>query len=870
MASPGPAADGNSGRERELEREGAGVAWDLIKGALTPEEAAAAHQQVCQERGQGLHGAAFDSSRSAGRRAALRRAAEDLKVEAATWALLGALIEEQRALESQPHAASREGAPLKGSPLPRSLTLLHWLEGIIGAGGDAPPAQRGLRREEQVLQEMWRSLPSGLASDALAACNLCGHLWHAGPLNARGPDWPDFLVDGYRRSMQDLDVDVDPDEHWQEALADEVEMGGARRHTLWLQGCWKASAQCKEFDGPANAWEAAIYGALCGCVPLVLQVCGTNWEHTAWTVLRAWCSFQMHGLDLDSGEPPGPKARPGHHLCARAGQPEGKPDWPWQQLSHIFSQDFNGICELLGTWGASTERPTPQLHHTVQMLLASDQFDQMLTYLKDRILEEQLKDADRAGGPEALRREATSSDSGELRFAANIALWLVHEKEQYLQWTQAHSFSDQANVINKVLQIYVIHLIDKMQHDAIPVYASNLRDTMLDLVYCIYLDELLKEPVGREQVRAYQLASELLGDVTRTIALKVVDKAHRLVSEDLREQLLHKSRACEWICKCGLLEAGHQYTLIFAKEVIMRGRECHQVGLDLLARIPYSDSSDALNLELHSATVAELRMWQRWLECETHLWAALDQHEALYERRGAQGGVSGGGLGAMQAVTAERIQAAFRLIDHFLEAILHAGEVEGERSELHLAVRVAAVPDEMDTGPAAPGLDALALRLQRAAEVLVDNPQELKAAVVPLADAANGGSVGVVQLAKEVHASHTGIFAMSQVAAAAVKTRANGAFTTAPEYADANPGILLDVTVLQLCIPRALAVILQIRNLAASLGLPDPCGWTLQHVVGASGGERGGGTTDPSVFLTAAEMGGLVATEAELLIEGLP
>ena len=82
--------------------------------------------------------------------------------------------------------------------------------------------------------------------------------------------------------------------------------------------------------------------------------------------------------------PPSPLG--GKHLCAAVERARPGGQVPWQQLGAIFSQDFGGFCEILGTWGFEGDRPSQQLHRLVQMDLAREDPLGMLKAIHDRVV----------------------------------------------------------------------------------------------------------------------------------------------------------------------------------------------------------------------------------------------------------------------------------------------------------------------------------------------------------------------------------------------------------------------------------------------------------------------------------------------------
>ena len=827
-------------------------------------------------------------------------------MEGGTWALLCRLIEERRGRAAiGPGGRSREGVAVGMSPggaegelqlcpLARCVTLIGWLEALLGdpevrrAGGrgDEP----GLRREEAALRQMWSSLSAGEVSEAPDALRLCALLWHAGDPGRREPGWGDALADGFAGGLggvgggDAMDAEEDED-HWIEAVADEVEAGGARRHDLWMQGCWHAGSRAKDHQGPAPRLEAAIYGAMCGSAPLALQVCKT-WEQTAWVLLRAWVHFKLDQLGGAPGDgregaaptspPPGGGAGAKHASAAKERQPGGQV--PWQQLGTIFAQDFGGICEILGTWGFPGDRPSQQLHRLVQMDLARENPLGMLKAIQDRV----MQDAERGGvgqdggvaagaQGDAMEEAGGTSDEqekGDLRFAATLVVWLLaggkNPDDRFANWSLEKSFSGEQDLANKILQLYVIHLIDRAQHDAIPVYASNLRDTMLELVYCIYFDEMLRSPIGEVQIRAYHLAREILGEVTETIALKVADKAHNYIVESAAQQVQHKSNACEWLCKCGLLDAGHQYTLLLVKEIAMRGWEHYEAALSLLERIPYCLDENPLHpQEGMSEAALELHHWRMLLQSESDLRDILNHLEAAAERvrASADRDLVMPSTTATHQVLQVKLQDAITNFQSFLSKLCVSTSQGSESCEINLALR-------MHLSPATPIMDSdLADQaLQRVLrEVEFTNEIIFKAST---AYAWTGAVVGHASPEEPIFQLHLTANlvdggkeeALCLLAASALKFSAEGLETTTLEYLDANPTICVDLTALHMCVPRLVSLVMQLRAMATVLGLADPCPGFLNQVAGS------GEETKLDYFLTGSEMQEVLTEERKLVL----
>ena len=656
-----------------------------------------------------------------------------------------------------------------------------------------------------------------------------------------------------------------------------------------MQGCWHAGARTKDHKGPAPQLEAAIYGAMCGSAPLALQVCKT-WEQTAWVLLRAWVHFKLDQPDTGGDVAP-PSPLGGKHLCTamESARPGGQV--PWQQLGAIFSQDFGGICEILGTWGFKGDRPSQQLHRLVQMDLAREDPLGMLKAIHDRVVTGANGGAAEGGTAEGGAAEGAAAleglpatglggsagdelgAKGDLRFAATLVVWLLaggkSPDDRFANWSLEQAFSGEQDLANKILQLYVIHLIDRGQHDAIPVYASNLRDTMLEIVYCIYFDEMLRSPIGEAQVRAYHLARELLGEVTETIALKVADKAHNYVVEDPEEQVQHKSNACEWLCKCGLLEPGHQYTLLLVKEIAMRGWEHYEAALTLLGRIPYSLDENPLHPQAGmSEAAAELHRWRLLLQSELDLRGSLSQLEVATERMRASAEKDK----AMPSATAThqvlqvKLQDAMKNFQGFLSELAASAAPGKAACEVNLALRVRLSQD-------APVFDPADLANKALQEVLkhieLTNEMLFKA---NSAYTCTGGVVGHAKPDEPVLQLHlTGSLeagakeeALGLLAASALKFSAEGMAVAAPEYLDADPAFCVDLAALHMCVPRLVNLVMQLRVLATGLGLTDPCPEFLNLVAGS------GETTKLGYFLSGLEMQQALAKERLLLLGAFP
>ena len=189
---------------------------------------------------------------------------------------------------------------------------------------------------------------------------------------------------------------------------------------------------------------------------------------------------------------------------------------------------------------------------------------------------------------------------GTMRFAAHLVLFLrfLGIVDFSGAGDAQNEFSEAQDLVNKILQVYIIHLMDTEQHDLIPVYAAHLRETSLDLTYMIFLDEMMKYSLV-EQEKCYVLACKYLGEAVPRLACKYATKVMQEAAGSIEDNAEHRANACLWLCyEETMFHSALQHSMALCRDLSLGGTRCYEAASMLLLQVSPLEGKPWLRLFL--------------------------------------------------------------------------------------------------------------------------------------------------------------------------------------------------------------------------------------------------------------------------------
>ncbi|QDZ22583.1 nuclear pore complex protein Nup107 [Chloropicon primus] len=502
---------------------------------------------------------------------------------------------------------------------------------------DAPARQgkelssENAKDNERLLKVVWSLLRAGRLRDACNICRECGQPWRAASLAVSGGFGPTLV--GEVSASQQIDPTFMEKEY--EAAADESDVEPGLRRFLWKLSCQaiseSASGDASTSAGPDAAggglkplYEAATYGSFCGNTRRVLPVC-SSWEDVVWAYSR---SLLERKVDDTIAElvPPSSQSR-GLWIDQR---PSGVPT--------TLEEIFDAVDGIDASESAQLVQERDQMQRQIQLFMIVKDYGSLLDCLRKWI----LHPSDHSMGEFSFGEPPASPSA--MRFAAHLVLFL-----RFLgivpSSSEGNEFSEHQDLVNKVLQVYTIHLMDTEQHDLIPVYAAHLRDTSLDLTYMIFLDEMMKYSLV-EQQKCYVLACKYLGESVARLTCKYATKVMQEARGPIEENAEHRANAALWLCyEESMYHSALQHSLALCRDFSMGGLKCYEAASTLLLQVlpvEFWKWLEALKFEgshadvnrmdmmendtkAFMASASEIEDWREWYEFQDSIrkWISL-------------------------------------------------------------------------------------------------------------------------------------------------------------------------------------------------------------------------------------------------------
>ena len=365
--------------------------------------------------------------------------------------------------------------------------------------------------EVRLCKRLWKLIRAGSVQEARDLCSKVGQHWRAASLGGAsgwgpapvGSTADEELERDIRKllALRDEDalaaqneVDLNDD-----ATAAECDGIGTARRALWKWTCMVAARHIdkagKLSQTPAAKYEASVYGALCGDLQTMLAVCEGDWESTAWAYTRALFDLRVDAvvntgkvLDDVSNFEPGEVVRDPTELetTDNAVDRLGEPRWPTRDVINATPKTVEEILLV-----KMPERfPDADAHRTVQThLILGKMKELLLDHMMRWIFPEDELDSN------VERVSSEPLDIGLTRFTAHALLFL----ESLLPEGGGLSPGGELYFhLNKVLNLYVVHLIANKRYALVPAYVVHLRHPLLIETYANFLDLLAPAVLSRK------------------------------------------------------------------------------------------------------------------------------------------------------------------------------------------------------------------------------------------------------------------------------------------------------------------------------------------------------------------------------------
>ncbi len=368
------------------------------------------------------------------------------------------------------------------------------------------------------------------------------------------------------------------------------------------------------------------YGALCGNLRPVLRVC-SSWEDVLWAYTRALLEHRVDDTVKDA-LPPSSQAK-SVWLGQRpaGGQPKTMREI-FESMEAFSPADASqggaeghGAGAGSGHGGQQLAQERQQMQRQVQVSLILKDYASLMEGLRRWV----LHPSDHAVGEFSFAEPPASP--GMMRFSAHLVLFLRFlgivdssgssngsgSGSQAMEEGPSNEFSEHQDLVNKILQVYIIHLMDTEQHDLIPVYAAHLRDTSLDLTYMIFLDEMMKYSLI-EQQKCYSLACRYLGDSVPRLVCKYAAKAMQEGRGSIEDSAEHRANACLWLCyEESMYHSALNHTVALCRDFSLGGTKCYEAASTLLLQVlpdNFWKWLAALKFEASHADVGRMDMFE--------------------------------------------------------------------------------------------------------------------------------------------------------------------------------------------------------------------------------------------------------------------
>ena len=355
---------------------------------------------------------------------------------------------------------------------------------------DGALARDNAKDEERLATVLWRLIRSGRLHQATRLCHYVGQPWRAASLTGYGKYGPLPVGDAADEADENETGAFQTNE---EILAGEIEgaESGSEGETkvLWRWACHNAAcAIADRAKGVGHGrFESAIYGVLSGDVKHAMIAC-TSWEDSVWAVMRCWLEYQIDTelLAVGDGAVDGMVDElNGDDLEDRMDDAENgmndadRPAFPIPAVAEQMPADLpSAVQKGAAEFGGIESIDPTKRFRKVQVDLILGNFDSLVDALKRWIV------------PGGATEEAQDCPPGLMRFSAHLALLLWRMDLVKIVDEEGSLLMNRTNDgLQKLLWIYVIHLIDSASYELVPTYVVHLRKGLRRTTMQLLLEE---------------------------------------------------------------------------------------------------------------------------------------------------------------------------------------------------------------------------------------------------------------------------------------------------------------------------------------------------------------------------------------------
>ena len=359
-------------------------------------------------------------------------------------------------------------------------------DGMIREDGGL--ARDNAKDEERLAKVLWRLMRSGRLHQAAQLCHYVGQPWRAASLTGYGRYGP--LPVGNTAEEAD-ENETGPFQTNEETLAGEVEGAefGTEGETkvLWRWACHNAAcAIADRAEGAGHGrFESAMYGVLSGDVDRAMVAC-SSWEDSMWAVMRCWLEYQIDTELLAGGTADeADEMDAGDRECRMEDvdneimKDPGQPAFPIPAVAEQMPADLpSAVLKGAGGFGGIESIDPTKRFRKVQIDLILGNLDSLVDALKRWIV------------PGGSTEEAQDCPPGLMRFSAHLALLLWRMDLVKILDEEGSLLMDRTNDgLQKLLWIYIIHLIDSASYELVPTYVVHLRKGLRRTTMQLLLEE---------------------------------------------------------------------------------------------------------------------------------------------------------------------------------------------------------------------------------------------------------------------------------------------------------------------------------------------------------------------------------------------
>ena len=348
--------------------------------------------------------------------------------------------------------------------------------------------------EERLSKVLWRLIRSGRLHQASQVCHYVGQPWRAASLTGYGKYGPLPLGDAADEADENEGGAPQMNE---ETLAGEIECAKStmegQNKVLWRFACYNAAcAIADRVEGAGHGrFESAIYGVLSGDMEHAMMAC-TNWEDALWVVMRCWLEYQidtellggdgmMDGIEGGDRE----NSEKGTYAMDEMNEEEdGMNDvdataFPIEAVAEQMPEDLpSAVLKGAAEFGGIESTDRTKRFRKVQVNLILGELEPLVDALKRWIV------------PGGSTEEAQDCPPGLMRFSAHLALLLWRLNLVKIVDDEGRLLMDSMNDgLQKLVWIYVIHLIDSASYELVPTYVVHLRKGLRRTTMQLLLEE---------------------------------------------------------------------------------------------------------------------------------------------------------------------------------------------------------------------------------------------------------------------------------------------------------------------------------------------------------------------------------------------